>query len=130
MVNNLIKYRYEGSQSVERMPRHARAAQFSPFAALTGYDELIEDSSRITYERGEVSEDRAEHINECLRIIFESYPQRIRARITYFAPDKKKHGGNYRELEGLVRQIDAGEMKVVFEDNRAVSIGDIFDIVL
>ena len=128
MGNDLIKYQYNGSQSPEKMSRYARASQFSPFAALTGYDELVGEAARLTDERGEVSEDKAEHINEVLRIIFESYPQRIRARITYFVPDRKKPGGSYQVIDGAVRQIDMGAMTVVFDDNRAVSISDIFDI--
>ena len=128
MDRGLINYRYSGSQKFDKMPIYARAAQFSPFAALTGYDELVGEAARLTNERGEVSEDKAEHINEVLRIIFESYPQRIRARITYFVPDRKKPGGSYQVIDGAVRQIDMGAMTVVFDDNRAVSIGDIFDI--
>ena len=112
------------------MTLYARAAQFSPFAALTGYDDLLAESSRLTEERREISEDRAEHIHEHLCMIAESYPQRIGARITYFVPDKNKRGGAYETAEGLVRQIDEGEMAVIFDDGRAVPIEDIFDIEL
>lgn len=128
MTDELINYPYKGSRSP--MPLYARAAQFSPFAALTGYEALLEETSRLTSERVGISEDRAEHINECLRLISESYPQRIGARITYFAPDERKEGGAYKTAEGFVRQIDEGAMTVVFDDNRAIPIEDIFDIEL
>ena len=119
---------YKGSERLDKMPMSARAAQFSPFAALAGYDDLITESSRITYERGDVSEDRAEQINEALRIIMESYPRRIKVQLTYFAPDRKKQGGSYQVIEGYVRQIDEGAMTIVFDDNREVLIGDISDV--
>lgn len=130
MERELVNYPYKGSQRPGKMTLYARAAQFSPFAALTGYDELLAESSRLTEDRREISEDRAEHINECLHIIAESYPQRIGARITYFVPDNNKRGGAYETAEGLVRQIDESEMTVVFDDGRAVPINDIFDIEL
>ena len=130
MGNCLINYQYKGSQRLDKMPIYVRAAQFSPFAALTGYDELIEETSRLTDERGEVSEEMAEHINEVLGLICESYPQRLRVKIKYFVPDRKKPGGSYQIIDGAVRQIDMGAMKIVFDNNKSVSIGDIFDIEL
>ncbi len=130
MERELVNYPYKGSQRPGKMTQYMRAAQFSPFAALTGYDDLLAESSRLTEERRGISEDRAEHINECLRMLAESYPQRIGARITYFVPDKNKSGGAYETAEGLVRQIDESEMVVVFDDGRAVPINDIFDIEL
>lgn len=122
--NELINYPYKGSK--QPMSRTARAAQFSPFAALTGFEELIDDSEIIPGQRRELSEDKCEYINECLQTILMSYPRRISASITYFAPDKNK--GEYETISGLVRQIDEGKMTVIFDDNRAVPIADIADI--
>lgn len=124
--NELINYPYKGAENP--MPRSARAAQFSPFAALTGFEELIDDSAVIPGQRREIDEDKAEYINECLQTILMSYPQKISVSITYFVPDKRKGGGNYETICGLVRQIDEGEMTVVFDDNRVVSIAEITDI--
>lgn len=128
MTDDLINYPYKGSRSP--MPLYARAAQFSPFAALTGYDDLLTETARLTDERGDISEDRAEYINECLRTISESYPQKIKAKITYFVSDKRKQGGSYQIAEGFVRQIDESAMTVVFDGGSAVPIDDIFDIEL
>lgn len=124
----LINYPYRGSNRENRMSRMARAAQFSPFAALTGYDDILAEASRITDERRDVSEDKAAYINECLRMIPENYPRKLNARITYFVPDKLKSGGSYEVAQGLVRLIDEGSRTVVFDDNRIVPIEDIFDI--
>lgn len=128
MHNDNINYDYKGSVRVDKMSRSARAAQFSSFAALTGYDEMVDLASRFTQERGEVSEETAEHINECLEKIMDSYPQRIKAKITYFVPDEKKQGGSYQVIEGDVRRIDECALTVIFEEGRAVPIEDISDI--
>lgn len=122
--NELINYPYKGSE--HPMPRSARAAQFSPFAALTGFEELIDDSSVIPEQRRDIDEDKCEYINECLQTILMSYPHRINAVITYFDPHKNK--GGYETISGLVRQIDEGEMTVIFDDNRAIPIAAIADI--
>lgn len=128
--DRLIKYPYCGSHRENKMSSAARAAQFSPFAALTGYEDLLAEASRTTDERRGVSEDKAAYINECLRMIPENYPQKLNVRITYFVPDKHKNGGSYEIAEGLVRLIDEGSRTVVFDDNRVVPIADIFDIVI
>ncbi len=126
----LINYPYCGSRRENKMSGMARAAQFSPFAALTGYDDILAEASRITDERRGVSEDKAAYINECLRMIPENYPRKLNVKITYFVPDKRKGGGSYETAEGLVRLIDEGAGTVVFDDNRIVPIDDIFDIVI
>ncbi len=128
--DRLIKYPYCGSHRENKMSCAARAAQFSPFAALTGYDDILAEASRITDERQDVSEDKAAYINECLRMIPENYPRKLNAKITYFVPDKRKGGGSYEIAQGLVRLIDEGNRTVVFDDNRIVPIDDIFAIVI
>lgn len=124
MKNELINYPYKGAKAP--LSRTARAAQFSPFAALTGFEELMEDSRIMPGQRRELSEDKCEYINECLQAILASYPRKINASITYFSSQKNK--GEYETVSGLVRQIDEGGMTVIFDDNRAIPIADITDI--
>lgn len=126
----LINYPYCGSRRENKMSSMARAAQFSPFSALTGYDDILAEASRMTDERRDVSEDKAAYINECLSMIPENYPRKLNVKITYFVPDKRKGGGSYETVQGLVRLIDEGSGTVVFDDNRIVPIEDIFDIVI
>lgn len=111
-----------------QMPRHGRAAQFSPFAALTGYEDIIEESARLTDERPELSEERQFRINERLRLILENISERPEVTITYFAPDKRKSGGAYEAVTGFVRLIDECCGTVIFTDRKTVSIADIYDI--
>ena len=111
-----------------QMPRHDRAAQFSPFAALTGFEDIIEESARLTDERLELSEERQFRINERLRLILENISERPEVKITYFVPDKRKSGGAYEAVTGSVRLIDECDGTVIFTDHRAVSIADIYDI--
>lgn len=124
----MIKYPYCGSHKAERMSNVERAAQFSPFAALTGFDGVLSESARITNERLYVTEDRQNEINACLMKVLENFPEKTAAKITYFVPDKQKSGGEYKTATGLVRWIDEGEMTVVFSDNSTVPIADIYNV--
>lgn len=112
----------------KQMPRHDRAAQFSPFAALTGYEEIIGETARLTDERAELSEERQTRINERLLLILENISERPEVKITYFVPDKRKNGGAYETAEGRVRRVDECFGSVIFADHRAVPIADIYDI--
>lgn len=128
MNDRLIKYPYCGSRKAGRMSNTERAAQFSPFAALTGFDDTLSESARITSERLYVTEDRQNEINACLMKMLRNFPDKTAAQITYFVPDKLKSGGEYKTASGLVRWIDEGEMTVIFSDNSAVPIADIYNI--
>lgn len=105
-----------------------RAAQFSPFAALTGYDAAVVETARLTDERHELTEDEKAMLNERLQILSESTHDRPMVEITYFKPDEKKDGGSYEKVSGSVRWIDEGEKKVVFTDGTRLAIADICGI--
>ena len=126
--DRLIKYPYCGSHRAGRMSNIERAAQFSPFAALTGFDGVLSETARVTNERLDVTEDRQNEINACLIKMLENFPEKTAAKITYFVPDKHKSGGEYKTAAGLVRWIDEGEMTVIFSDNSAVPIEDIYNV--
>ncbi len=125
---DLINYRYCGSNRENKMSCANRAAQFSQFAALTGYDSVLAESARETERRFDVDEERCDKINNCLSVILENFPKRTAAKIVYFIPDKKKTGGVYETVAGDVRWIDEGAMTVIFSDNSAVPIADIYDM--
>ena len=116
------------SPTRKQMSPRDRAAQFSPFAALSGYEEIIAESARLTDERLEVSEDRQSQINEKLRIILEKISEKPNVKITYFVPDERKSGGSYQCSEGRVRRVDECGLSVIFTDNTAVFIANIYDI--
>lgn len=130
--NDIILLSHHTSPSRPRMGRLDRAAQFSSFAALDGYEDIITESARAVDERAELSEDRQAKINKCLNMLLENIskcPEYPEVRITFFVPDAKKAGGAYETASGFVRRIDEYEKAVVFTDGRRISIADIYDII-
>ena len=125
---DIIALPHHVSEKRPQMTLHDRAAQFSPFAALTGYEDTIDETARLTNERAELSEDRQTKINECLRVILENISERPKVKITYFVPDKLKAGGEYATKTGSVKHIDECALSVIFTDGRAIPIEDIYDI--
>lgn len=116
------------SAARRRMSRHDRAAQFSPFAALTGYEDVLSETARLTDERAELSEDEQAALNARLLILEENISERPEAVITFFVPDGRKRGGEYRTESGAVKRIDEAEMTVIFADGRQIPIADIYRI--
>ena len=107
------------------MPVYERAAQFAPFAALTGFDEQIGEEARLTDCRPEVCDEDAQIINENLNLLLSSH-ERLCARMTYFVPDSCKSGGMLIKKEGEVRRVDTVAREVIFADKTVVSIDYIF----
>lgn len=107
------------------MPLYERAAQFAPFAALTGFDEQIGEEARFTASRPTACDEDAQIINENLNILLKS-PARLCVRMTYFVPDSAKSGGMLIKKEGEVRCVDAVLREVIFTDKTVISIDEIF----
>lgn len=105
-------------QSAERahMPLHDRAAQFAPFAALTGHEEAIKETARLTDEKITLDETAIEEINEKFAEIAGKLPEKRTVAITYFKPDAKKSGGAYLTDVGTIKRIDETE-KIIIMDN-------------
>ena len=111
-----------------RMPLSDRAAQFSPFAALTGHEADIKETARRTDEKLMLSDEVIAEINVKLNLIAETIGTQQRIRITYFVPDNKKAGGAYISCSGCVKKIDEYEHTVVMEDKTVIPIEQISDI--
>ncbi len=126
--DDIINLPHHASTSRPRMSAHDRAAQFSPFAALTGYDSAITETSRLTDTRVELDEYSKADLNEKLRIIQDQIDQQPEVSITYFQPDKMKSGGAYITAIGCVKKIDEFEHAVVMQDATKIPIEDIFEI--
>ena len=109
------------SKKHPRMSLYDRAAQFSPFAALTGHEAAIKETARQTDEV--IAE-----LNEKLNLIAETIGTQQLVRITYFVPDNKKAGGAYISYSGCVKKIDEYEHTVVMEDKTVIPIEQISDI--
>ena len=98
------------------MSMHDRAAQFSPFAALTGFDGVIAETGRMTDRKTELSESQMSLLDQKLTLIDDTIQDGYHPVVTvvYFVPDAKKEGGSYQEYTGKVRQVDPVERKLVF----------------
>lgn len=108
-----------------QMDRADRAAQFSPFAALTGYEDALGETGRLTDGKMDLEEDAKEILDERLRIILELSEDPPEVMITYFIPDKRKAGGAYASVRGQVKKIDRYAQTIVMQDGMKIPIGDI-----
>ncbi len=110
------------------MPIENRAAQFAPFAALTGYDDAVEETARYTDEKRELTAEKKQELEEALLELARDLENNNRARVTYFVPDKLKDGGEYvtRILE--IRRIDEYKRALVLMDKSEVRLDDIIAI--
>lgn len=100
------------------MPIAERAAQFAPFAALTGYADVIREASRLTEHRIELGEDAKEELNRMLQLLaakVRSYGRSEAVRLTYFCPDARKDGGSYRTCTGCVVKFPSDRQVLVLE---------------
>ena len=111
-----------------RMSMDNRAAQFSSFAALTGYSESVKETARLTSDEVILSEDRKTVIDMKLQLIEEKILDKPEITITYFIKDSKKSGGKYQDYTGIIRRIDKVNKKIIFYDKKIISINDITDI--
>lgn len=112
----------------KRMSITERAAQFSSFAALTGYSESVKETARITKSMKELSEDMKYEIDMKLQLIETHIKEKPEISVVYFIKDKKKTGGNYLEYTGTIRRIDKVGGKIIFSDKTTISLSDIIDI--
>ena len=111
-----------------RMSLYARAAQFSPFAALTGHEAAIRETARQTDGKEILSDEVIAGLNEKLRVIAENIGKGQMVTITYFMPDERKAGGAYVTHSGVVKRIDEYEHTVIMTDGAEIPIGQISEI--
>lgn len=111
-----------------RMDRTMRAAQFAPFAALTGYGDAVKETARYTENRIELNEEEKEVLNQKLQILQNEIECNPQVKITYFVPDIRKEGGEYITVVGSVKRIDEHNGKIFFVDKTDVRIKDIVEI--
>lgn len=131
MTNNyddIINLPHHVSKTHPHMPIIDRAAQFSPFAALTGYDTAVKETARLTDRRIELDEYEKEALREKLNLIVEMIDEKPEVTITHFQPDTKKNGGAYLSITGRVKKIDEYERVVCLTDGAKIAIDEIFAI--
>ena len=113
------------SETHPHMSLADRAAQFSPFAALTGYEDAIKEAGRIVDEKIELSEEEKEEINRKLNYLNEHKKENIQITVTYFLMDMKKSGGSYRQITSNLKRLDEIEKTILLADNTILRIDDI-----
>ncbi len=126
--DDIIDLPHKKSATRPHMTMLQRAAQFSPFAALTGHGDAIKETARLTEKKIELGEDQKERLNERLQLIREQLNAEPIVTITYFVPDDKKDGGMYIESTGTVKKIDEYAKTVLIDDGTKIMMDDIIYI--
>ncbi len=126
--DDIINLPHPTSLKRPRMSTENRAAQFSPFAALTGYEALVEETARLTESRNELDEQRKAVLDGRLRQLLEHISEEPEVSIVYFLPDLLKFGGEYVRHTGRLRRIDPFEGSLLFTDGLRVAIEDVCEI--
>ena len=126
--DDIIHLPHHVSETRPHMSNYDRAAQFSPFAALTGYGAAITETARLTDSKIELDDGRIQTLNAALQLLQAHIKECPEVAITYFQSDARKQGGAYRTLTGKVWRINAAEGTVVLTDKAVIPIADIFQI--
>ncbi len=126
--DDIIHLPHPNSSKHPRMAALGRAAQFAPFAALTGYEGTIRETARLTDAKAELDEDKIAALDMKLRFLADHLSECPKVSVTYFKPDSRKQGGAYQTMTGTVKKIDAFEKTVLMAEGTLISIADIFEI--
>ena len=126
--DDIINLPHHQSSKRPHMNSHQRAAQFAPFAALTGYDAAIDETARLTDQKLELSDEKLDHLNAQIQRIIENMADKPQVEITYFVPDTLKSGGEYVTVTGSVRRVDDHNRVIVFVDGMTMGIDDVWNI--
>ena len=127
--SDIINLPHHVSRNHPQMPMMARAAQFAPFAALTGYDAVIHETARQTDRQMELEEYYNERLNRKFAELMANHDNHPEITISYFLPDDRKAGGSYTTASGTVKKIDTYEHLLWMDDGTKIPIADIIDIV-
>ena len=128
--DDIIDLPHHVSERHPQMPAMDRAAQFSPFAALTGHRDMITEAERLTEKKIELEEGEQQEIMIRLQILLGKIKEKPEAAVTYFVPDEKKSGGSYRTVCGAVIKVDGDKKQVVMENGTEIPMEDICKVFL
>lgn len=127
--DDIIDLPHPVSRKHPQMPLLDRAAQFAPFAALTGHEAAIKETARLTEEEIELDESSKELLDFRLQQLQEHLPEQPEVTVTYFCPDETKSGGAYETVTGSVKKVDSYAGELVFTDGRRIGLGMIIELV-
>lgn len=126
--DDIIDLPHHEPKSHPRMSMYARAAQFAPFAALTGHSDVIQEMARTTNHEAELLDDCVQTLNRKMQVLRQQLDKRPVITITYFSPDGKKTGGEYLCSTGYVKKIDDYERTLSMSDGSVIPFYRIFDL--
>lgn len=122
--DDIIGLPHPNSERHPRMPMASRAAQFSPFAALTGYDDAVKETARLTDGKIELTEEEQAVLDGKLQLLEPG----MAASLTYFQPDGRKQGGAYVTASGVVKRVDAAAREVVLTDGKRIPVDGVLEV--
>jgi hypothetical protein len=126
--DDIINLPHHVSKTHPQMSIHDRAAQFSSFAALSGFEDSIAETGRIVDQKIELDDDAKALLNRMINEIELSLGKEPKIKVVYFCKDKRKDGGTYLSYEGIIRRIDRVYKQIHFKGRKVIDIEDIIDI--
>lgn len=108
-----------------RLSLHDRAAQFAPFAALTGFGAVINETARLTDKKPELDKEVLKLLNERVKIIEENTKQTPEIEVTFFVPDERKSGGSLEKFSGNIRRVDKFNRELIFTDKTRIPMDNV-----
>ena len=124
----IMKRPHHVSKTRPQMPMSDRAAQFAPFAALTGYESAIKETGRLTDEKIELDEEALTALDMKYQLLMDALNEAPKVTITYFQPDERKAGGKYITATGAVKKVDDFERRITMQDGSKIPMDDVLSI--
>ena len=126
--DDIINLPHHVSKKRPQMSMADRAAQFSPFAALTGHDEAIRETARLTDDRIDLDEGELEILNMRFQLLFDNLDSSPEVTFTWFKPDARKSGGSYETIHGTVKKIDHQNRLIIMQEQTIIPMDDVVRI--
>ena len=126
--DSIMNLPHHVSKTRPQMPMSDRAAQFAPFAALTGYDSAIKETGRLTDERIELDEEALAALDRKYQLLMDALDDTPEVTITYFQPDERKAGGQYVSATGTVKKVDTFGRRILLQDGTRIPLDSVYDL--
>ena len=126
--NEIMGLPHHVSTTRPQMPMSDRAAQFAPFAALTGYDSAIKETGRLTDERIELDEEALTALDRKYQLLMDTLDDAPEVTIIYFQPDERKAGGQYVSATGTVKKVDTFGRRILLQDGTRIPLDSVYDL--
>ena len=126
--DEIMELPHHVSKTRPQMPMSDRAAQFAPFAALTGYDSAIKETGRLTNERIELDEEALTSLDRKYQLLIEALDDAPEVTIIYFQPDERKAGGQYVSATGTVKKVDTFGRRILLQDGTRIPLDSVYDL--